>query len=714
MAAKKKAERRILSSEFENIRKYSAAEAVGDDFDPDDLVTKAISADLDSSVFEALDEREIPRARNVFEFCTGRQFMNSTPFPRQIQILTHVFGDACYDCSDQDLLYDMYDQDLGEIQERIQFLDHGRCPKCGKTRLDFYKSNDWKFPQAAALLCGQRSGKNVTLVFAAHYQNHRYLTLERNGYRVSPSKFFGLTPTFLRMSFTAITLEQATQNIWEQFIANRNESPWYREYHDFLRDSGKRMGVELFTSNATYTTYHHKNLGISCAVPDCRKLRGRTRYFTSIDEIGWFDSKIDVTQAKKLGDANEVWQSLNNSLATIRNAATKLFEGGEYDTPMGISFDISSPSDINDVMCRTIRKSRNEPRIFTGHWATWEFNPNYSRDSEFIRLEFAKNYDNALRDYGAIPPVADSPWMPDPKPVIACVRTKSDKPVISVKKEIATDNFGQTSVWYSLGKALDPYTPRIMAFDYGLNNNGFGCILASVTGAGELKVDHCLYLKPEDGQQINLGKMFRDFIHPLAIQSTTALVAFDQWNSIGDVQELRDSNIEAHKYSLKPLDFIQIKQDIMNMKVSLPPSEVNLDVFVNRSTEDDLVEQSFVKNNFALVLQMLTVRDISGKLLKPKYGDDDLFRAFCLAVHFYQDPHVLQKLRSGSLGSGRLGSAGVATSGRYSGASINPIEAYQRYLKRGSPDAPRSRITAVGYSTQRKHSLFEDDNGSGY
>jgi hypothetical protein len=696
MAPRKKSQSRVLSSEFENLRGFSSTEAIGDDFDPEDLVNQAINADLDSSVFEALDERDIPRARNVFEFCTGRQFMNSTPFPRQIQILTHLFGDACYDCSDQDLLFDMYDQDLGEIQERIQFLHNGRCPKCGKTRLDFYKSNDWKFPQSAALLCGQRSGKNVTLVFAAHYQNHRFLTLERKGFRVTPSKYFGLTPTFLRMSFTAVTLEQATQNIWEQFVTNRNESPWYNEYHDFLRDAGKRMGVELLVSNATYTTYHHKSLGISCAVPDCRKLRGRTRYFTSVDEIAWFDSKIDAAQAKKLGDAGEVWQSLNNSLATIRNAATELFEGGDYDVPMGIAFDISSPSDINDIMCRTIRKSRNEPRILTGHYATWEFNPKYNKDSEFFRLEFAKNHDNALRDFGAIPPVANSPWMPDPKPVMAIVRQKADKQILSAEIKSNTDSFGQTTKWYKLGKVFDPHTPRIVAFDYGLNNNGFGCVLASMGGNNELRIDHCMYLKPEENEQINLSKMFKEFIYPLVTTQASVVVAFDQWNSVSDVQELRDAGVDARKYSLKPLDFITIKQDIINQRLSLPPSEENLNVFVNRSADDDLVEVSKYKSNFALVLQLLTVREISGKLLKPKYGDDDLFRAFCLAVFHAQDARVQQKLKSGGI-SGMRGSAGVAVSGSYVGGSLNPIATYQRYLAQMNPTAPKSRVGASGF-----------------
>lgn len=691
---------RSVNPEFENLHGFSAAEAIHDDeFDPEDLVTQAINSDLDSAVFDSLDESDIPRARNVFEFCTGRQFMNSKPFPRQLQVLAHLFGDICYDCSDQDILYDMFEQDLGEIAERVQFLHNGRCPKCGKTRLDFYNSGDWAFPQSAALLCGQRSGKNVTLVYAAHYMNHRMLTLERKGRRVTPSAYFGLTPTFLRMSFTAITLEQAMQNIYEQFIANRNESPWYREYHSFLQDAGKRLGVELVTLNATYTTYHHKSLGISCAVPDCRKLRGRTRYFASVDEIAWFDSKIDASQVKKLGDASEVWQSLNNSLATIRNAADKLFIGGDYDVPMGLSFDISSPSDINDIMCRTVRKARNEPRILTGHWATWEFNPNYSRDSDFIRLEFTKNYDNALRDYGAIPPVADSPWLSDPKSIMAISRTKIDKNIISWDVVREKDPFGQDMVWIKLGKCFDEYTPRMVSFDYGQNNNGFGCVISSMDMAGKLKVDTNIFLKPRNGEQINLNKMFREFILPLTTSMNVVIMAFDQWNSLGDVQELRDAGVNAVRYSLKPLDFIKIKQDILNQMVSIPMSEVPLDVFINRSPDDDLVEQSLLKPNFALALQMLTVRDIAGKMLKPKYGDDDLFRAYCLASYFANDNKVASRLKSSGSG-GILGrGSAVAVSGSYTGMS-NPVAAYQRYLSQMNPQASterRSRLGAVGY-----------------
>ena len=65
MAPRKRQPRliRSVNPEFENLLGFSAAEAIHDDeFDPEDLVTQAINSDLDSAVFDSLDESDIPRS----------------------------------------------------------------------------------------------------------------------------------------------------------------------------------------------------------------------------------------------------------------------------------------------------------------------------------------------------------------------------------------------------------------------------------------------------------------------------------------------------------------------------------------------------------------------------------------------------------------------------------------------------------------------------
>jgi hypothetical protein len=62
-----------------------------------------------------------------------------------------------------------------------------------------------------------------------------------------------------------------------------------------------------------------------------------------------------------------------------------------------------------------------------------------------------------------------------------------------------------------------------------------------------------------------------------------------------------------------------------------------------------LANESFLASEpvSQLCIQMLTVRDIGTKILKPIDGDDDLFRAFCLGVNAFQDKDVLKKYTAG-------------------------------------------------------------------
>jgi hypothetical protein len=74
-------------------------------------------------------------------------------------------------------------------------------------------------------------------------------------------------------------------------------------------------------------------------------------------------------------------------------------------------------------------------------------------------------------------------------------------------------------------------------------------------------------------------------------------------------------------------------------------------ILLSRSSEVDLVQTAQDKPHFSLVLQTLTVREIgNGKVVKPKYGDDDVFRTMALCHRFINDPEIQQALVRGGMG----------------------------------------------------------------
>lgn len=650
MARRKKSEAELLGS----VEPYKLLE--DDKFDPESLLDQiqhAVSHNFDFRVTGNFDEREIPRYANFFEF--ARRGLAVEPFPRQLQVVMQAYGEICLFCSDPAWVNNMVDQPIPEIMEHVIFMRFGKCPKCKKTRFDMIKQRLWYFPNRIALLVGQRAGKNMTLAMTSLYQDHLFLTLEMEKAgeltRVAPYEYYGLMPTFIRQAFTGVTAAQAFDNVWDQIVTIRNESPWYHTYYDFLKYHGSRAGQELYKVSDTFVSYHHKRMGTTIKSPDKRKLRGATRYMTGIDEICWFNSGMTEAQEKKVGDVMEVWTSLNNSLRTLRTAADQVMRSGRYDVPNAFSMDISSPFDVNDILSQHMREARKNPRIMAAHYATWEFNPNQTQ--EVLAEEFVKNPEIAWRDFGAIPPLANSPWMTDKKAVISCVRSTKDPVTVSYRQVSGiNEQFGDTTVWLELDKVNFGSGAHVIGIDLGLDNNAFALTIGSMEAGNRARIDCSFMLKPSTNAKINLDKMFTQFIEPMVTRSNCVLVAYDHWNSVTNVQHLRDKNIDARQHTLSANDFAALRSDLTSNNISLPFTEFPLGTLLERDAAVDLIQTSYDKPNFSLVLQTLTVREIgNGKVVKPQNGDDDVFRSMALVHKFIREEEITKRLLAGGFSS---------------------------------------------------------------
>lgn len=603
---------------------------------------------MSASVFK--DERiDVPRAANFMEFCQSPSYLNFPAFPRMLQIGSHLLGEICYFCSDKDFMYQMYDQNIGTINDRIVFTRYSICPKCKRTRFDFVKNNKWLFPESLIAVLGQRSGKNYLLGQLACYQLHRFITLEIDGERVAPNKYFRTGPGMLTMTFTAATLGQAMRNIWNVFQPMVKSSPWFNEYFKYLRYAGKKIGEELLLDNATFLRFRNKLIDVACQAPDQRTLRGPTRIGFGMDEICWHDAKVEESSAKKsagvLGSAEDIWTSLNNSLRTVRNAAFERMKAGDFDTPTAYDWSISSPCHSNDIGMRRLRLTESNPRIFGAHYATWEVNPEYKDGKNSFASDYAVDEVKADRDFGAIPPLTISPWITDPKPILESVRAKQDRPVITYEQRRERTVFGTMTSWLELKSVNDASTARILSIDNGYSNNAFAITLASMDKNGRPYIDQCCMLKPTDQYNINLSKMWDNFIYPIITKTNITLILYDRWNSLQNIQKLQDEGKDARQYSLTPKDFSFFRLKLMNSEVSYPFSEYSPNVFLDNGSGDvDLVNVSLSKPGFALLLQTLTVRQLGGRVVKPLYGDDDVFRTAMLALKFMYDPEIAPKL----------------------------------------------------------------------
>lgn len=626
---------------IEDVFDFSKKEREGYDtfkaFDPEEFASEIEFDSIDDRILEQIDESDLPRPANFIEFCTGKKFLNTSVFPRQIQIASQFFCDMCPDCSDPRVMTNMYDQSLDELYDRVVFLRNGECPVCHKNRNDFFKEGKFSYPDSLYVCCGQRSGKSILgggLI--PHYHTARLITMrDEHGKPVIPYKYFNNPPAPFYGTFTAVSLGQALENLWKPFKGYL-DSPWWKMYLEILNYYSNKLGVELYRNNQTSLSFNHKKLAWMCEPPSKKKLRGKTRFFFGIDEISWHD--LGTKDDSILGSAKEVMAAGRNSLLTFRNKALEKLSSGNFDVPLGIECYCSSPAESNDILMRKVREAKNNPKMLAFRYATWEFNPAFHGPEDIGEPDQMV----LMRDFGANPPLADKPFYSDAQNIMTMVGQKGQ--MLNWKVSEFKNEFGETTLYPEvLGFNYTNGSPKILSIDNGQVTNCFSATLLHLEN-GKVVTDSVVSVRPDPAHKINLGKCFEDFTMKLARdrQANIVAVAYDQWNSATAIDTLNNSGIKGIKYSLKYQDFMDIRQNLSTRMYTFVKPSQDPTILTSSVGDYDYVNMSYVDPCFGLLYMILTVRDLGKTIAKPSWGDDDCWRAWALGAHLLLDEEYTQ------------------------------------------------------------------------
>lgn len=606
-------------------------------FDPSELISEFQNSGMDPSLFEEVDERHLKLAPNFLTWVTGPQFLNSLILPKQISIGTLLFGEYCPRCSKEDYIDHLYDESIGEIKQNVIFLEFGKCPQCGVTRYELFQSKELQEFNELVGCQGQRSGKSKGVGLIATYILHRFLCIP------NPLRYFNQPAgEILTGTFSALSADQAEKNLWESFTGFIDSSPWFSNYHKFLKDESKRLKTELFTRRKSYLMYHHKKIIFQFTGSHAKMLRGATRIFASIDELGWFIS--DDTKDLQIMNADEVYASLSNSLATMRMKHRNIMNESRYNSPPIIMANISSPSSAKDKIMSLIKASKQNQKILAIHEPSWRCNPDYTYES--LREEFSHLDDvKFMRDFGAEPPIESSPFLADPQSIDR-IATIEHAPKFEVDIVRDIDGMGDKFISGKLNiKSAEKLTPRLISLDLGHSKNGLAMCVFSIGPDSKLRVDSIVSITPEKGRNINISHFFENVTLPLVQNYYIVHVFFDRWQSLDQVSRLRDMKVDANQYSLKYREMEEIRGVVQNKGVAIPKMDHSMGFYVDKWTEDTFEFED--SPSAALGLQMLTVRDLGHRMAKPLQGDDDIFRAFCLGVNRINDPKIRKMYTAG-------------------------------------------------------------------
>lgn len=546
--------------------------------DIEGLAREVVEADIDHTkaieVSNNVDDL-VEWAPNVIEFCISRRFLGARPYAKQAQILINLFEEYCYPCSDIDYLKNIPVKDSIEtILSKVTMLHDGVCPHCGFTKADGRKLGVFRDPQEVVIVVGQRSGKSAGTAMAISYLVHMNLRL------ACPWKNYGLTPgQSVTFTITAKTVKQADKSLWGTFKGMFNSSPWLKKYKEVCDAEGKKVGIkETVRLNETFIRFEHKFVEILLEANEAGSLRGSTRIGGAIDELSYFSEEGGRVRSNGF----ETHTSLNNSCSTVRLAVLKQIEKDPAcNWPNPIMFNISSPKELNDPLMTMYRKSVGDVKIIRGHWATWEFSPDMTKEV-LTKLGYM-SLPTAARDYGAQPPLAEDPLIEDsyiikdafqspmatsaalgklirPSAIgyvddldlqsgdrfVSYLTAKLGEqperpPTESVRALVTEESKGKLGHHIPIFEALlqKPLHERthILGVDLGTTNNALALVAGCLVG-NVFITDFALEIKPKRNRPANIAKIYEDLILPLIDELNVVGVFYDQWNSVHALHDL--------------------------------------------------------------------------------------------------------------------------------------------------------------------------------
>lgn len=487
----------------------------------------------------------------------------------------------------------------------------------GRTEMVDLEIHDHHLFRAACGLALHNSGKTALSAMVSTYITHQYLTLDG-----MPYEALGLTPTTIRGVFVATSKGQASETLWQNVLDLMDGCQWYTDYHEHLTEEGYRKGEEYFKRLNESITYYNKALALSFESANPAKLRGRTRFLGSLDELGLFPSGEQYAES-----GQECYTSLNNSLRTVRSATREQIQRGAINPPRGWMISVSSPIAEDDPIMPLLETAKTSSKMFAFHHPTWEINPTITMDD--LKDEMLKDPKKFWRDFGAQPPTASDAFIGQPQMIDAIVQENVPNSLIYDFGRVS-QSVGTATYYYRVLRVLgtrphDVDYPRLLAIDAGETENSYGFVIGYYDFEREKVVTEAIAeIEPETTSQgqvvtVSFDKANEVFFQLQDIFNIKMAVA-DRWNSTLTLEQLRNKGIEAFKHSPKLHEFKLFRARIFNRESELPAYDAD-------KTDKHPPATSPVAR---CVIQAKMVKEGANKLYKPAIGSDDVFRSWAL------------------------------------------------------------------------------------
>ena len=285
-----------------------------------------------------IDDRDLKEFPNFYEWCFSKDGGNQAPFAKQLALATHLMAEWCPRCSHKafrNIHKIPVNFPAKDFPDKVQFLYHGVCPKCGARKSELVKSGELNAYVELDVCAGQRCITGDSLVLTnigyrrikdmlpgADYGYTNKLSLVHNGTALTyMTKFFRakaepLYKITLRSGLTIIGTKDHPVKTNEGFI----------KLPDLLgKNVETPIGTNVYGSNVLtneqlveYLDYDH--------IPDCILQSTKEVQLTFLRMIGVdFGNVFRIRNPKMLNDVALLLRNMGYE-TTVRSTTMKVSE----------------------------------------------------------------------------------------------------------------------------------------------------------------------------------------------------------------------------------------------------------------------------------------------------------------------------------------------------------------------------------------------------
>ena len=285
-----------------------------------------------------IDDRDLKEFPNFYEWCFSKDGGNQAPFAKQLALATHLMAEWCPRCSHKafrNIHKIPVNFPAKDFPDKVQFLYHGVCPKCGARKSELVKSGELNAYVELDVCAGQRCITGDSLVLTstgykrikdllpnADYGYTDKLSLVHNGKELTyMTKFFRakaepLYKVTLRSGLTIIGTKDHPVKTNEGFI----------KLPDLLGKCVETpIGTNIYGSNVLSNEQLVEYLDYDY-IPDCILQATKDVQLTFLRMIGVEIGKVfRIRNPKMLGDVALLLRNMGYE-TTVRSTTMKVSE----------------------------------------------------------------------------------------------------------------------------------------------------------------------------------------------------------------------------------------------------------------------------------------------------------------------------------------------------------------------------------------------------